>query len=58
MWDLQMRKEQIKSNLNFNLKPLHFLIPYQTASIFPANNEPSVMGTAQPPTTNQVISFI
>lgn len=44
-----MRKEQIRSNLNFNLKPLHFLIPYQTASIFPANNEPSVMGTAQPP---------
>lgn len=53
-----MRKEQIRSNLNFNLKPLRFLIPYQTASIFPANNELSVMGTAQPPTTNQVISFI
>lgn len=53
-----MGKEQIRSNLNFNLKPLHFLIPYQTASIFPANNELSVMGTEQPPTTNQVISFI
>lgn len=58
MWDLQMQKEQIRSNLNFNLKTLHFLIPYQTASIFPANNELSVIGIAQPPTTNQVISFI
>lgn len=56
MWDLQTGREQIRSNLNFNLKSPLFSYPLSNCQHFSCWQWASVIG--RDPTHNRGISFI